>query len=252
MQPAQQNCPRQRRHPYRHPLFLTLPALLVTIALAAPLAAASPALTFTELGAQVSELKPGAQVAWLFAGRAYGSYVSRVGASFGVAVDRDTDGVVQLDLGHQRPQHSLWAVVDLETGALLLTQPAGAKVEFEELALRGSLEAGAGGLPNRLRLPGFRYQALWVRPGEGAWSTLLSDGGSEDADGVQDGQLTLALDTMQAVETTPSSGEASAAPDQLQPGDLILLFDAERLRGLSAEVKADDLRTVSTNLTAGR
>jgi hypothetical protein len=72
------------------------------------------------------------------------------------------------------------------------------------LALRGSLEADAGGLSNRLRLPGFCYQALWVRPAEGAWSALLSNGGVEDADGLQDEQLALALDTMQAVESTPT------------------------------------------------
>lgn len=224
------------------PVHLACPArhlrstLMLFALLATTAAGAAPNLELTDKGAEVSGLSPGARVAWLFAGRSHEGYVSRVGSRDGLATDRDGDGRLEMALGHERPEHTLWAAVDLASGEVLL-ESSGPAARFEELALRGRVELGEGGKPSRLRLPVYRTRALWVRPGVGAWALEAADAGPDDADGVGDGHLTLSLPSLAALDS------AAETPGALAPGDLLLLFDVDRLLARVARVAAADLPT---------
>ena len=74
----------------RHLIRRLSPLLLLGALGAAPAAGAGPELVLTESGAEAAGLAPGAQVAWLFAGRSQEGYVSRVGSLEGLpmAVER--------------------------------------------------------------------------------------------------------------------------------------------------------------------
>jgi hypothetical protein len=137
-----------------------------------------------------------------------------------VLADDDGDGSVTLDLGRSVPQHSMWIAVDLTSGSAAFAAPPWFRLR--NVAWRGH---GAMHGPSRDVIEDNRPYAevFVVRPGVGAWTSRVGDGGPTDADGVPNGKLQAALDAM-----TPLPG-SPAAPAQFQPSDVVILMDPNAL-----------------------
>lgn len=62
-----------------------------------------------------------------------------------------------------------------------------------------------------------------VRPKEGAWVLRVHDGGETDDDGDNDGAIRARLASFSAFGGSPPP------PAKLEPGDVVLILDPERL-----------------------
>jgi hypothetical protein len=70
--------------------------------------------------------------------------------------------------------------------------------------------------------------AFLARPGAGAWTLLLGDGGDDDLDGAQDGAVEGFFAAMQ-----PVAG-STGVPDQLSTGDVVVLVDPDAMQFVAA------------------
>jgi hypothetical protein len=66
-------------------------------------------------------------------------------------------------------------------------------------------------------------EILVVRPGTGAWTLRLGDGGPADEDGAADGRLEAALDRMAPLAGSPPP------PSTFQKDDVVLVLDPNLL-----------------------
>lgn len=191
------------------------------------LAAAAPEIGFDDEGVIASGLEPGASVAWFSVAREPGEYVSRIVRRESITVDDDGDGVARFDVEGPAPPTSVWFAVDLADGAMAVASPTG--TPFRERPLDPSvLRQDAPGLVRGLRERRPYVMAFLARPGAGAWTLLLGDGGDDDFDGAQDGSVEGFFASMQ-----PVAGSAGA-PDQLSAGDVLVLVDPDAMQFVAA------------------
>lgn len=189
---------------------------IVSGLLAAATAAAQPRLTFDGDRIEVSGVTPGGAVAVHGVAIVSLHYLLEVRPISAVVEDTARRGVVVFAREGGIPVDSVWAAVDLATGAYTLDAPPGAARRFGEATFEGAVAGGrevrcvAGAFPLR------QVHLLLVRPGEGAWTAHSRDGGPDDADGAIDGHQTLALGALQ-----PLSGGAEA-PRTLAAGDILI------------------------------
>lgn len=104
---------------------------------------------------------------------------------------------------------SIWLIVDLSSGAYLVTAPPGGRPRQMPSSLLVATD---------LRGVAFRHpaiDAMIVRPPLGAWSASAVDGRSSDIDGRNDGRTVFGLGTLTPIGDTPHG------PDVLVPGDLV-------------------------------
>lgn len=121
------------------------------------------------------------------------------------------------------PLKSVWAVVDLSTGAYAVGAPSGFFLRQVAFPGRG-FEVGAPGLVNRLRHRFSFVDMLVVRPGVGAWWLRAHDVGPHDHDGADDDVSTTSLEDMEPMGASPPP------PDRFGKDDILVVIDPRTLR----------------------
>jgi len=188
-------------------------------------------LSFEELAVVASDLTPGGDAVIFSVARVPRGYLSQVVRFRGVELvdpfgearymPETDDGTV--------PLKSVWAVVDLETGAYGIGAPPRFKLRQVAFPGRG-FEVGAPGLVNRLHHR-FRYvDMLLVRPGVGAWMLRAVNQGEHDRGGGGDGRPTTAVEDMQPL------GAGPPPPDRFADGDVLVVIDPRTLAFYAARL----------------
>lgn len=182
-------------------------------------AAEPPAVSFEPEAVVASGLTPKGQVIWFSVARETSRRATTVVPRIEARSDDDGDGTVRLELDREVPRKSIWFAVDLATGESAVATPEGfPKIERD---LPGKAVPAA---LNRLELERqFAYLVL-VRPGVGAWSLRVGDGGESDQDGEPDGILRAALAGLVPVGET-----GSRPPERFSPKDVLLIIDPDRM-----------------------
>lgn len=192
---------------------LSMSMCTLILALAAVSASASPAVAFTPRSVHVSGLTSRSDLIYLEAARVARGYARDMVTVAKRLSDSDADGAVDLPFGPRVPLHSLWIVVDLESGTSTVASPHpnGPTHTQEKL--------NVGQLRQLSRDGGYRMFLL-VRPRVGAWSQIVADSGIYDSDGpVPDEKVKLDIERMQAV------GDSPEAPRHLEQTDVVFVVD---------------------------
>ena len=207
-----------------------LPASLLALAAAAPLAAAPPELAFEPAAVVASGVAPGAEVIFHGVTREHQVYYWRLVQTREV-VPADAEGVARLELPDGVGSVSLWTAVDSGTGELAIGSPEG--FTATELPFPGNgIDRAANGAWRVLRNRFERAEVLYVRPGVGAWWLLGVDGGSSDEDGLEDSALGLSLEQAQPLwrEEPP--------PEEFAEGDVVVAVSLDTLDFFAARLTA--------------
>ncbi len=196
------------------------------LALAAPLSAAPPEISFEPDAVVARGITPKGQAVWFSVAREISRRSTNVVPRHAVEVDDDGDGSVRLELGQEVPLRSIWFAVDLATGESAVAIPEG--FPLLEMDLPG------GAIPaalNRLDLQRRFVYLLLVRPGVGAWQLRVGDGGASDEDGEPDGTLRAALSNL-----APVQEDGPPAPERFSPRDVLLVIDPERMESATVRI----------------
>jgi hypothetical protein len=133
-------------------------------------------------------------------------------------VDTDTSGEVEHESDYGNATHSVWIVVDLATGEYGSAVAPGMPVE--ELLGPGGNPINLGQLiSGKLIADLIVVDLLIVRPGAGAWSAHIGDGGPGDTDGGRDGVLSIDPIALQSLV------DGVEPPTQIQGGDVVALVN---------------------------
>lgn len=138
--------------------------------------------------------------------------------------DDDGDGIITF---RPRPlsRRAVWLAIDVDSGEHVLATPKG--VVPAGLDVRGAWRGGR----SDFEVSSDSLEALVVRPGVGAWTLQMGDGGPNDADRLPDGILTLRLDRMERL-----AGEEKGPPFVL-PRDVIVVIHPRTLRTFVSEAQ---------------
>ncbi len=185
---------------------------------AASAAVAQPEIAFDKTAVVASGLTPGGDVVWFGVAREIAERTATIVRHQEIATDDDGDGSVTFDLGRDVPFQSIWVAIDLTTGASAIAVPDGYPLREADLPV-SEVRLGVGEADRIEDSRGY-LDILVVRPGVGAWSVTVGDGGPADADGAYDGHLAAATADMHDV----SSGEPGP-PDHLGPNDVVVVVD---------------------------
>lgn len=208
---------------------LVLAALLVSLP-TAPLAAASPEITFEPTAVVASGVVPGAEVVFHGITREHQVYYWRLVQTREV-VPADAEGVARLELPDGVGPISLWTAVDSGTGELEVASPEG--FTPTELPFPGNgIDRAANGAWRVIRNRFERAEVLYVRPGVGAWWLLGVDGGSSDEDGQEDSQLGLSLDQARPL------WRQEPPPEEFAAGDVVVAVSLDTLDFFAARLSA--------------
>lgn len=212
---------------------LTLNALLFTTALAGGATTAhaapgeAPQISFEETKVIVT-VKAGSSI--VFFGAAHNGGVGvELRRWRRPATDVNRDGRIVIDLREPVEPHSVWFAIDAETGGTGVAAP-------ETSAFR-RIDFPAAVLPRRHDGALDRYitgrsmvDLLVVRPRVGAWVGSAGDGHEGDADGEQNGGITMTFETLQRMR-----GNAPP-PAHLTTRDVVIAVDLLRMQYYLTEV----------------
>jgi len=137
--------------------------------------------------------------------------------------DKDEDGVVELTLDHAVPPRNVWIAVDLATGAEATSLPSETGQQVVEWRGAGLQRGQAEGEGDTIQDASAILEILVVRPGTGAWSDEVVDGGNLDQDGAPDGGFTVPIDVLSPVADTPAATESFAKDDLVYAVDPITM-----------------------------
>jgi hypothetical protein len=193
-------------------------------------ARAAMTVTFSAQTLHVSGITPHGDVAIGGILREAGNYRSiKVGEVSARVSDSSGSGAVDYDLGRAIPQWSVWAVVDLASGAYALVTPPG--YIRNDLPVAGPVSSNS--VIDQIAAGHLVLDILWVRPGSspGAWFARASDGGANDSDGSNNGKTLVAPASFAAL-----SGSAQGPP-ALAKDDVVVLFDPLEMQAVVVVVR---------------
>jgi hypothetical protein len=201
---------------------------MLMLLLAAPLAA-QPTLDFGETTVTAKGLTPGGPVAWFSVANERGEWLDVLVRRQAEAT-ADASGVATFTLEKLVPPLSVWAVVDLTTGAFDLAAPGDGSLReapFPSEALKVDVK---GDIPF-LDDPRPYVEVLLARPGQrSVWGLTVGDGTELDADGVADGRTRIAIASLLPVTAGRPSARSVAA------GDVIIVVDPNTMETYAATV----------------
>jgi hypothetical protein len=213
--------------PVRPRGFIVLVVLALLLAIVPPALAQEkpmdpePVATFEEGVVNVSGLTAGGQVIWYSIAREPQGFTTRIVRRHGVET-ASMDSVVSIKVDEGVPPYSVWLVLDSETGAFSLAAPE--ETSFREIAYPGqSLVRSPQGRLNRLVHTRPYVELFVARPKVGAWRLAAGEGAAGDEDGMVNGSLRAALETMEPVAQSPP------APEELVAGDVVMVVDPRAL-----------------------
>lgn len=180
-------------------------------------------ITLEEGTAKATGVTAGAQVAWLSVWRDFPEASLRITRIVEVTEDEDRDGATDLELEAAAPHQSVWVAVDLTSGAIAVEAPEGYPLQTPDFR-PGAIQVGHGGSGDLLEQDRRFLLVLLVRPGVGAWSEVVGDGGQNDVDDEGNGRLTLAFESLQPLAESPP-----LQPAVLKPGDVLVSIDMDSL-----------------------
>ena len=202
----------------------------VTVRVTAPPSEPSPLVFETR---QVSApVAPGADSAW-FAHSARGT-VHRTFTR--ILPDADGDGMARLALEEDLQPQGIWTVTDLRTGRFMTGNPAG-QLPPQHPQEKMFLRDPAGNYSHVIVRFGLVWDFFWVRPGVGAWTARVTDGGAGDLDGVDN--LQMVFNTSRFAPVAGSPGR----PDGVQRGDVFVAipaFDVSGWLGIRIDGQLDE------------
>jgi hypothetical protein len=197
-------------------------ALLVLI-LTTPMAWSEPEIVFEEDRVVAEGITPFGETVWLGVSRDRPSWRTRVVHRRNVITDSEGQGRVEYELEGGVPQHSIWAVVDLQSGEVAVAVPESYSLRKPEVPAAVFHHTGMGSV--ELMGTSFRRaDIVVVRPGIGAWAVRASDGSENDIDGGQDGLIWIEPEGMEPLI------DGREAPVCLEPGDIVVMMDPDHLR----------------------
>lgn len=133
-------------------------------------------------------------------------------------VGRDDDGDGVVTHAAAIPAHSIWVIVDMESGAYAYAASAG--VEPRAIVLPpGTWRENHG----TIDVSRERGEFLFVRPGKGAWLLDAFQGSARDEDGKNDANLRIRTASMM-----PLTGKESPPPHPVKK-DVLVLIDPRQL-----------------------
>jgi hypothetical protein len=201
-------------------LFLiALVPLLTTRFVSAESSEAPVQISFGELAVQASGITRGGDAIVFAATIGRYSGMQKLGRHAKVVADDDSDGAITLTVD-ELPVPSVWAVVDLQSGRYAVAAPAGFALRTMDLPSHG----WRGGL-QRVDFRRDYLEVLVVRPGAGAWTLRVSEGGANDDDGALNAVLRTRLARMQRLY----GEDAAPRPPVVIPKDLLLIIDPHEL-----------------------
>lgn len=202
---------------------------LVTLFLCLSLPLAARQLITFEPAAIAAHVTPGGKAVIFGLAREAGSYHLRIVDYAQIIEDDDRDGVVRLPLERPAPRESLWLVVDLSTGESTIEAPPGARL-LRKPVPPSALE-GRGNSRAARALHREQHVLFWlVRPGVGAWASLIDDGSAADSDAAYDGHASVLLDELQPI------GASLPAPPELRSGDIFAIVVPDTLEIFDTKV----------------
>lgn len=164
---------------------------------------AAPAVTFEPHAVIVSGVTPGAATAWFAISQDFGRYPARIVLQESLG-SGDERGTLRIEQQAVVEPTSIWAVADLQSGAVTIAAPPRYRMKQGTLPV-AALRRRTSGVEPRLELAQDDAELFYVRPRVGAWR--LTGGGR------------LALRSMRPV------GDAPAAPADFAAGDVIVVVE---------------------------
>jgi len=183
---------------------------------------AGPVLEIGEDSISADDLTPGGEAVLFYVSRERRNWATHVDRRAQFFFDDDQDGKIEFDFGRDIPLHSVWCVVDYETGEIDVNVPEGFPLK-EMSAPQGGLAEDGGGAIREL-IDGWGYlEVLLVRPGVGFWRISVGDGADSDDDEIRDGVSQVAFSNMQPVSESPQP------PVYLATGDTLVVVNPRNL-----------------------
>jgi len=181
-------------------------------------AAITPRISFEKEAVIASGVTPGGKVVWFSIAREISLHTATIVPRQQIVEDNAKAGSVRLELDREIPFQSIWVAVDLTTGALDVAVPQGyplRRFEIPSSSLRHD-ESGDDWIESTR---GY-VAVMLVRPENGAWWSLVGDGGMDDDDGAYDGRLLASLPELREVE-----GSDLEAPESFAAKDVVIVID---------------------------
>jgi hypothetical protein len=142
-----------------------------------------------------------------------------------IVADVDGDGAAFVEEFDGVAANSVWAAVDLASGAFALATPG--DFPIREVAFPGR---GIGAALRSLEHEGLFADVVWVRPGVGAWELTAKDGGPADSDAEPNGRVRFAVEAFEALGSSPP------APERFGPGDVLVAIELDSLTIYAAQL----------------
>lgn len=138
--------------------------------------------------------------------------------------DTDGDGRVTCQPPDLVPRRSVWVAVDLASGRFATVAGPGYGAHHVALSDR-TLKKNTDGLVEQLEVRAVEMSFLVVRPGGGAWVYQAREGAAGDEDRATNDSIRATL-----ANARPVDERFGSAPRHLRNGDVLVIFDRNRLR----------------------
>jgi len=192
-----------------------------------------PQVTIEANRVTASHFHPGARVVLYAVSLVSDGYSSGSRAFNALLTDDDHDGAITYSSAKPVALRSIWVAVDLDTGEYAVGTPSG--YGTTQPGRHAAFRKSNGGTVDVVAAPSLLAYVLYVRPGQGAWTTMAIDGGVGDFDQASDGIASLSLGRFKSVDGT------SPAPASLLPGGALFIIDEAHMTTEAVTLTADML-----------
>jgi hypothetical protein len=191
--------------------------LLACLSIAATPAFSTPLLlSFGQTAVTVSNVSSGATV------YGFSESLEALGWSNGQvsreALLSESNGAVVWDIATSIPLRSVWFAANMSTGDFGVAPAPGYPVRRVNFT-GANLIPDKSGSVKWIRYQGYQIWFVVVRPHVGSWRLMAFDGGADDADGVQDGHITVDV-----AHFLPALGTTQPPPKTLDRGDVVFAY----------------------------